>query len=156
MFVRLSLAACLLLLGSVSTLAQQPLHPPAPLVEEVAGAASPADRIVDLLAAQRAQEMGFPAAAVAIYQRLLGTPGGDRDTVILGLATALLDEGRADEVQGVLDQFAGAGFRLGYCALRWPRLSRGGLRTRGLLWDRCMRRSFPTVKWAGSGICRRS
>ena len=62
---------------------------------------------MDLLAARRAQEMGFSSAAISIYGRLLEQPGGNRDEIILGLATAFLEEGRSTEAKDVLEKFQG-------------------------------------------------
>jgi TolA-binding protein len=77
--------------------AQAPLQLPAPLVAESKDRTSPGEDSLTLLAAQRAVEMGFPSAAVELYRKLLDEPGSDRPTLVLGLATSLLDEGRAQE-----------------------------------------------------------
>jgi TolA-binding protein len=90
--------------------AQAPLNPTPPLVAAAAEPESAGDRMLDLVAAQRAQEMGFPSAAAAIYRRFLEDPTravGDRSAATLGLATALLDEGLAAEAERVLDAFEG-------------------------------------------------
>ncbi|HEV8073636.1 MAG TPA: hypothetical protein VGP21_05845 [Opitutaceae bacterium] len=58
----------------------------------------PAELLIQQQAAQHALELGLPAVAVEIYRGLLAVPGGDRAALTLALATALLDDGRADEV----------------------------------------------------------
>lgn len=87
--------------------AQAPLSAPAPLVNTKPAAISPGGAAVAMAAAQRAQEMGFPSAAIAIYQPLLESGGGDRSAIKLGLATALIDEGRFGEATKVLDNWEG-------------------------------------------------
>ncbi len=92
----------------------QPAVAPAPLVPEPVRSESPGEDALTLLAARRAQEMGFPAAAVELYNRLLAVPaakgsaaGADRATLTIGLATALLDEGRVEEADQALDSLEG-------------------------------------------------
>ncbi len=51
--------------------------------------------------------MGFPAIATELYRRLLAAPDSDRARLTLGLATALLDDGRAAEAEQVLQGFVG-------------------------------------------------
>lgn len=85
---------------------EAPLHPPAPLVTATA-TLSPGDEAVTAAAATRAQEMGFPSAAAALYRELLALPDGDRARWTLGLATALLDEGDATAAQAALNGYAG-------------------------------------------------
>jgi TolA-binding protein len=113
MRVRLSLV--LALLGGVASAGgAEPLQAPAPLVAAIPDAPSTGENVVTLLAAQRAQEMGFPSAAAVLYRRLLEAPaspgatagGTDRATLTLGLATALLDDGQPAEAQQVLNQLA--------------------------------------------------
>ena len=89
-------------------MAQEPLHAPTPLVN-VPGVATetPGNNALTLLAAQRAQEMGFPSAAVELYRELLKQPGTDVAQVTLALVTALLDEARVDEASNVLTGFVG-------------------------------------------------
>ncbi|MCF7687903.1 MAG: tetratricopeptide repeat protein [Cephaloticoccus sp.] len=102
---------------TVATLwAQEPLHAPTPLLN-VPGldVASPGGDALTLLAAQRAQAMGFPSVAIGLYRSLLAQTGGDRAQLTLALVTALLDEGRGDEAQEALDSFVGlkgAGWQL--------------------------------------------
>jgi cellulose synthase operon protein C len=54
-------------------------------------------------AAQRAQEFGLPNVAAGLYQQLLAAPGADRAALTLPLVTALLDAGRIDEADQVLN-----------------------------------------------------
>ncbi|MEO6002094.1 MAG: tetratricopeptide repeat protein [Opitutus sp.] len=86
---------------------QQPLNAPAPFVPANRAAPSAGAQALDVLAAERAQEMGFPSAAISIYRRLLAIPRVDRDPLVIGLATALLDEGQAVEAREVLEDFQG-------------------------------------------------
>jgi TolA-binding protein len=46
--------------------------------------------------------MGFPTVAARLYRNLLAAPGGDRGRLTLGLATALLDDGRPAEAEQAL------------------------------------------------------
>lgn len=88
--------------------AQTPLNPPAPLVErEAANPVSPGDENLRLLAAQHAQEMGFSSIAIAVYRELLERPGPHQSAASLGLATALLAEGRAADAEQVLERMEG-------------------------------------------------
>lgn len=88
--------------------AQAPLNAPAPLIT-LPGVApvSPGTAAISLAAAQRAQELGFPSAAVELYRQLLAQPGADRPRLTLALVTALLDEGRVDEAALALQGFVG-------------------------------------------------
>ncbi len=96
-----------LLLATAAILrAQAPLNAPVPLVPPVR-AASPGESALALAAAERAEEMGFPTAAAALYRGLLAAPAGDRSRLTLGLATALLDDGQAAEAERVLQGFIG-------------------------------------------------
>jgi hypothetical protein len=72
-----------------------------------APAASPGTLAVTLAAARRAQALGFPATAVDLYRAALEQPGADRAELTLGLATALLDDGRAAEAETALNGFVG-------------------------------------------------
>jgi tetratricopeptide (TPR) repeat protein len=86
--------------------AQTPLNVPVPLVP-AQPAPSPGDNALTLAAADRAAELGFPTVAAELYRRLLAEPEGDRTRLTLGLATALLDDGRAAEAEQVLHGFVG-------------------------------------------------
>ena len=86
--------------------AQEALNAPAPLVVASGTAVSPGSNAVTLAAAQRAQELGFPSAAVALYRRLLEASVADRASLTLGLATALLDQGLVVEAEAALNGFA--------------------------------------------------
>ncbi len=91
--------------------AQESLNAPAPLIT-LPGMApgpslSPGSGAISLAAAQRAQELGFPSAAVELYRQLLAQPGADRTRLTLALITALLDEGRVDEAAQALQTHVG-------------------------------------------------
>lgn len=96
-----------LLLATATVLcAQAPLNFPVPLVKTVP-AASPGDNVVAQAAADRAAEMGFPAVAAELYRGLLAKSAGDRARLTLGLATALLDDGRGAEAEQALQGYVG-------------------------------------------------
>ncbi len=81
--------------------AQPPLTTPAPLT----GKATPAiagREIGMLAAAQRAHDFGLPSLAADLYRQLLDAPGVDRVEIGLALATTLLDAGRSEEAETVL------------------------------------------------------
>lgn len=110
--------------------AQPPLNPPSPLIEAPAATDSPGGSTMDLQAARRAQEMGFSAIAVTLYRRLLDAPGGDHAGAALGLATALLAEGRPEEAERVLESIPephGSAWHLrkGLAAMQQNQLSTG-------------------------------
>jgi len=109
MCIRIPLVLALAGLAAAGARAQEPLNPPPPLVAAGTVAAGPSagENAVSLAAAQRAQEMGFPSVAAVICRRLLEQPDGDRATLALGLATALLDEGQAVEAEAALNAFVG-------------------------------------------------
>jgi TolA-binding protein len=86
--------------------AAEPLNRPVPL-QDRATMASAGRTGATLAAAQRAQELGLPTVAVALYQELLAVPGADRAALSLPLATALLDAGRAAEAEQVLNASPG-------------------------------------------------
>lgn len=88
-------------------MAQEPLNRPVPLVAPVPAVDSAGQQMASLLAAQRAQELGFPSVAASLYQQLLQAPGGDRNRLVLGLASALLDDGRLPEADLTLQSFVG-------------------------------------------------
>ena len=96
----------LLLILSASLRAQAPLNAPVPLVT-AKPSASPAEVALALAAADRAQELGFPTVAAGLYRTLLAAPGGDRSRLTLGLASALLDDGRPAEAEKTLQEFVG-------------------------------------------------
>ena len=96
--------------AAVPAHAQEPeaLNRPVPLVTAPgAGVASPGAGALTATAAQRAQELGFPATAADLYRAALAEPGADRAALTLGLATALLDDGRAAEAETALNEFVG-------------------------------------------------
>ncbi|MDB6093607.1 MAG: Tetratricopeptide 4 [Verrucomicrobia bacterium] len=86
--------------------AQPPLNPVTPLVRNELSP-TPGQNALTLAAADRAQELGFPAIAAGLYRNLLGGSGGDRSRVTLGLATALLDEGLPAQAEAALQAFPG-------------------------------------------------
>ena len=104
--MRIRLHPVLLLATAALLRAQAPLNPPVPLVTAVR-AASPGESALALAAADRAAEMGFPTVAAKLYRGLLAAPDGDRSRLTLGLATALLDDGRATEAEQVLQGYVG-------------------------------------------------
>ena len=92
------------LLAAVS--AQPLLEPPTPLAPASPTASPGTDGLTEL-AADRAQALGFPEVAAALYRELLAHPGGDRAYLILASATSLLDAGRPEEAEKVLGGFRG-------------------------------------------------
>ena len=119
--MRLSTLLLLLPLAAAPVLAQEPLNPPVPLLPGSVGP-SPGERALTLAAAQRAQEMGFPDTAVALYRELLATPeaqtiqfppaapgpaASNRTQLALALATALLDDDQPREADSLLRGLAG-------------------------------------------------
>ena len=104
--MRFRLLPVLLLASAAILRAQAPLNIPVPLVA-ADHAASPGDNALTLAAADRAAEMGFPTVAAELYRGLLAAPEGDRARLTLGLATALLDDGRAAEAEQALQGFIG-------------------------------------------------
>jgi len=99
--MRLCPLLILLPLAAAPARAQDPLNPPVPLMDSSSGP-SPGERTLTLLAAQRAQEMGFPDAAAGLYRELLAASEADRSQLALALATALLDDDRPREADEVL------------------------------------------------------
>lgn len=96
-----------LLAGLTRTLpAQPPLVVPTPLVAESTTIA-PAQLTVWLESAQRAHDHGQLSAAIGIYRQLLAAPGTDRVAVAMGLAAALLEDGRAAEAEAALASVPG-------------------------------------------------
>ncbi|HZZ56885.1 MAG TPA: tetratricopeptide repeat protein [Opitutaceae bacterium] len=92
-----------LLLAAAGTLAAQEsligpvLFAPAP------NPVSPAGLSFVRLAAPQAQEMGLPEVAASLYRQALAAPGANRPSLDLALAASLLDAGRAEEADAVLD-----------------------------------------------------
>lgn len=103
-----SITILLLSVTATILMAQAPLHSPAPLLQgKESESESHGGNAMSMLAAQRAQELGFPSAAVELYRELLNQPGSDRAAVTLALVTALLDDGRIDEAAETLNEFVG-------------------------------------------------
>ncbi|OIR09259.1 outer membrane protein assembly factor BamD [mine drainage metagenome] len=104
---------CLLAVVSPLVAAEAPLFPPAPLSSAGAVARSahtPGELLAAETAADRALALGLPSVASDLYLRLLA-PGsgfdGDRSALRLSCATALMEYGRLDEAQRVLDAETG-------------------------------------------------
>lgn len=96
--------AGLLALGAAGGLrAQEAIAPAAPLITVPGLGPTPGANAVSLEAAQRAQQLGFPSAAAALYREMLVQPGADHTNLTLALATALLDEGLAAEANDSLN-----------------------------------------------------
>ena len=109
-----AIAAAILGAAGVGARAQEPLSPPAPLAQNAAPA-SPARGIVTLTQAQRMHDLGLASLAADIYRQLLDAPGADRTETGLALATTLLDAGRGEEAEAVLQAMPephGAAWRL--------------------------------------------
>ncbi len=102
MRLRFSLVFWLAAMAAGGARAAEPLNALPPLVSPQPAGESPGEDVLEFGAAQRAQEMGFPSAAAALYRKLLDAPGVDRSAATLGLATALLDEGQGLEAEKVL------------------------------------------------------
>jgi tetratricopeptide (TPR) repeat protein len=107
MRLRITFALWLTVLSTVGGIAQPALNGPSPLAGAPVPRLSPGDQAVTLAAAQRAQELGFASAAIALYRSLLATAVSDRPTIKLGLATAFIDEGQTAEAQAVLEDWEG-------------------------------------------------
>lgn len=103
---RLFLISLLALTGA-GLRGQAPLNVPAPLSAPRAEGVTRGDDAVSLTAAERAQELGFSSAAEAIYRQLLERGGTEVPAATLGLATALLDQGRGAEAEQVLHALEG-------------------------------------------------
>jgi tetratricopeptide (TPR) repeat protein len=91
--------------------AQVPLNRSVPLLSSAA-APSAGENELSRVAAQRAQELGFPALASDLYRELLkaepaGADRADRADLTLALATALLDDNRAADAEQALRDVAG-------------------------------------------------
>ena len=95
------------LLALVPLPAQEALNPPSPFVPAAAQNRSAASGVVTLAAAQRAQELGFPSVAAVLYRELRESGSVDPTTAMLGLTTALIDEGRFTEAEKVLNDHTG-------------------------------------------------
>lgn len=87
--------------------AQTPLNVAAPLLGPRAELVTRGEDAVSLAAAERAQELGFSSAAEAIYRQLLERGGPEVEAATMGLATALLDQGRGADAERVLHAFEG-------------------------------------------------
>ena len=143
-----------LLLATAALLrAQAPLNPPVPLVTAVR-AASPGESALALAAAERAEEMGFPAVAATLYRGLLAAPDGDRSRLTLGLATALLDDGRAAEAEQVLQGFVGIRGAAWHLRAALAAMQQQKLDIARPNWRRSNRRKRRRTTGRGSFICK--
>ncbi|HEX2852848.1 MAG TPA: hypothetical protein VHO24_06390 [Opitutaceae bacterium] len=97
----------LLLVVALCVRAQEPLNSPVPLAPAEAATMSPGEIAKQLAAARSAQELGLNSRAISFYRELLSLRSGDRDGVILDLATVLLDDGQAAEAEQALQTYAG-------------------------------------------------
>jgi len=104
--MRFRIFPVLLVATATALCAQAPLNSPVPLVK-ITRTPSPGDNVVAQAAAERAAEMGFPAVAVELYRGLLARSAGDRARLTIGLATALLDDGRGAEAEQALQGYVG-------------------------------------------------
>jgi tetratricopeptide (TPR) repeat protein len=95
-----------LLAASAAMGALGPLNPPVPLAP-AAAAVSPGEAAAALASAQRAQSLGFPSTAVALYRSMLAAPGADAGRITLALASALLDEGDIAGAGRALESYPG-------------------------------------------------
>lgn len=110
-----SLICVLVLWGVLAGPALQAQGVSLPLAPLLADAVRPpvsaSERFLEREAAQRALELGFPSIAADILRAQLAavpaTETAERNRLVLDLATALLDDGRAGEVEEVLRQYSG-------------------------------------------------
>lgn len=99
-------AGWLLLLASFGFAQQaEPLNPPVPLLVARPEASAGATTVL-VSAARRAQELGLSSVAIGLYQRVLAGPEADRATLVLGLATALIESARPDDAEKALQDLA--------------------------------------------------
>lgn len=101
------LATALLAVPAVR--AQEQPGPIAPFFPRAA-TVSPGPQVSMELEAKRALELGLPAIAVELYREIFDDPATTpavRNRVVIGLATALLEEDRIDEAGKVLQRFVG-------------------------------------------------
>ncbi|MFT3869284.1 MAG: tetratricopeptide repeat protein [Nibricoccus sp.] len=71
---------------------------------------APAGDFALQIAAERALQMGFPSAAVDLYQKLIDNPAlkpDDRNKLLVAQATALLEDNRTDEAAAALKKYVG-------------------------------------------------
>ncbi|MEO6244291.1 MAG: tetratricopeptide repeat protein [Opitutaceae bacterium] len=93
-----------LLGGTVPGLCAQPpltVTLPAPLAGKITPVVSGRE-IMWQESARRAHDLGMPSVAADFYRQLVDAPGVDRAEMNLALATALLDAGRGEEAERVL------------------------------------------------------
>ena len=104
--MRFPTAFASLLAVTASLGALEPLTLPVPLAPPPSGD-SPGEAALALASARRAQDLGFPSTAVALYRSMLGAPGADTGRLTLDLASALLDDGDVAGAGRVLDAYPG-------------------------------------------------
>jgi tetratricopeptide (TPR) repeat protein len=104
--MRLSTALVPLLAATAALGALGPLNPPVPLAPDESPV-TPGESAVALESAQRAQSLGFPSTAIALYRSMLSQPGADVGALTLALASALLDEGDVPGAARVLETYPG-------------------------------------------------
>ena len=85
----------------------EPLNGPVPLTK-ASGGVSSGRAAGNLVAAQRAVEMGIPTVAIGLYEEALNAPGADRAAIALPLATAMLSAGRAADAEKLLQTYPGS------------------------------------------------
>lgn len=114
---------------------------PAPFAAK--NAEPPAGGFALQIAAERALQMGFPSAAVDLYQKLIDNPAlkpDVRNELIVAQATALLEDYRADEASAALKKYVGlpsaaCQLRLALVAMRERRFDEARGMAAGILAD---------------------
>jgi tetratricopeptide (TPR) repeat protein len=104
--MRLPSAFASMLAMTASMAALEPLNAPVPFAPSAA-ATSPGEAAFAIVSAERADALGFPSTAVAIYRALLAEPGADTRRLTLSLASALLDDGDVPGAAKALDSYPG-------------------------------------------------
>jgi cellulose synthase operon protein C len=104
--MRLLSALASLLAVTASKAALEPLNAPVPLAPPPA-VSSPGEAAFAIIAAERAEALGFPSTAVTIYRSLLAAPGADTGRLTISLASALLDDGDVAGAGRALESYPG-------------------------------------------------
>ncbi len=105
-----TLLVFLMIVGVPVARAAEPQAEAAPFIAEASAPVAPGDGLRAFVAARRAMEFGFPGIAAELYARLLEAPqavGADRNTLVLSLVSALLDDGRTPEATQALQRYFG-------------------------------------------------
>lgn len=105
--MRIPTALALLLAASAPAAALEPLNAPVPLAASAPLGPSPGESALELASALRAQSLGFPSTAIALYRSMLAVPGADTRRLTLALASALLDDGDVAGAGRALDSYSG-------------------------------------------------